>query len=113
MLGKSIKIRSSEGGEFDCYLALPHEKGQAPAIVLASAVHGVDDDIIAIAEEFAAHGAEIAAQADDVLARMRSINAGIRSKLRCATCGGPMDAKRISRRYCSDRCRQQAHRKAR
>jgi len=56
MLGKSIKIRSSEGGEFDCYLALPHEKGQAPAIVLASAVHGVDDDIIAIAEEFAAHG---------------------------------------------------------
>ena len=64
-------------------------------------------------EEIAAHGAEIAAQADDVLARMRSINAGIRSKLRCATCGGPMDAKRISRRYCSDRCRQQAHRKAR
>jgi carboxymethylenebutenolidase len=56
MLGKSIKVRSSDGGEFDCYLAVPQHKGQVPAIVLASAVHGVDDDIIAIAEEFAAHG---------------------------------------------------------
>jgi carboxymethylenebutenolidase len=56
MLGKSIKIRSSDGGEFDCYLAVPHENRQVPAIVLASAVHGVDGDIIAIAEEFAAHG---------------------------------------------------------
>jgi carboxymethylenebutenolidase len=56
MLGKSIRIRSSDGGEFDCYLAVPNEKGPVPGIVLASAVHGVDDDIIAIAEEFAAHG---------------------------------------------------------
>jgi len=56
MLGKSIKIRSSDGGDFDCHLAVPQAQGQVPAIVLASAVHGVDGDIIAIAEEFAGHG---------------------------------------------------------
>ncbi len=56
MAGKHIKIRASGGGEFDCYLALPDAKGKAPAIVLASAVHGVDADIRAIADEFAAAG---------------------------------------------------------
>ena len=56
MLRKDIKIRSSEGGEFDCYLVTPDAKGRVPAIVLASAVHGVDKDIRAIADEFAAHG---------------------------------------------------------
>ena len=56
MLGKTIKIKSSEGGELDCHLAIPQSKEQVPAIVLASAVHGVDGDIIAIAEEFATHG---------------------------------------------------------
>jgi carboxymethylenebutenolidase len=56
MLGKSIKIHSTEGGEFDCYVAAPDSDGQVPAIVLASAVHGVDADVLAIAEEFAAHG---------------------------------------------------------
>jgi carboxymethylenebutenolidase len=56
MLGKSINIRPSEGGEFDCYLTAPQTDGQVPAIVLASAVHGVDADIRAIADEFAAHG---------------------------------------------------------
>jgi carboxymethylenebutenolidase len=56
MLGKTIKIRSSEGGEFDCYVAMPDAKGDIPGVVLASAVHGVDADIIAIADELAAHG---------------------------------------------------------
>jgi len=56
MLRKDIKIRSSEGGEFDCYLVTPDGGGKVPAIVLASAVHGVDRDIRAIADEFAAHG---------------------------------------------------------
>jgi carboxymethylenebutenolidase len=55
MPGKTIKIRSSEGGEFDCYLAASETDGQVPAIVLASAVHGVDADIRALVEEFAAH----------------------------------------------------------
>ena len=53
---KDIKVRSSQGGEFDCYVAMPDAKGKVPAMVLAAAVHGVDKNIRAIADEFAAHG---------------------------------------------------------
>jgi carboxymethylenebutenolidase len=56
MPGKTISIRSREGGEFDCFLTAPDGEGPVPAIVLASAVHGVDADIVAIADEFASHG---------------------------------------------------------
>jgi carboxymethylenebutenolidase len=56
MPGKTIQIRSSEGGEFDCYLKAPEAAGPVPAVVLASAVHGVDADIRALADEFAGHG---------------------------------------------------------
>ncbi len=56
MQRKDIKVRSSTGGEFDCYLVTPDAGGKVPAMVLASAVHGVDQDIRAIADEFAAHG---------------------------------------------------------
>jgi carboxymethylenebutenolidase len=56
MPGKDIRIKSGGGGEFDCYLATPAGSGKVPAIVLASAVHGVDRDIRAIADEFAGHG---------------------------------------------------------
>ena len=56
MSGKTIKIRSSEGAEFDCYLAPPQNEGRLPAVVLASAVHGVDADLREIADEFAARG---------------------------------------------------------
>jgi carboxymethylenebutenolidase len=66
MSGQTVKIRSSEGGEFDCYLVAPKAgapKSDAtmPAIVLASAVHGVDADIRAIADEFAGNGVIAAA----------------------------------------------------
>lgn len=54
--GSTVKIGSSAGGAFDCYLAAPKSDGAVPAIVLASAVHGVDDDICAIADEFTANG---------------------------------------------------------
>jgi carboxymethylenebutenolidase len=57
MAGKQIRIRSSAGGgEFDCYVAAPAGSGKVPAIVLASAVHGVDEDMRGIADEFAAGG---------------------------------------------------------
>jgi carboxymethylenebutenolidase len=56
MAGKTIKIRARDGGEFDCYLATPAADGKVPAIVLASAVHGVDKDICDLADEFASHG---------------------------------------------------------
>jgi carboxymethylenebutenolidase len=56
MLRKDIKISSGNGGQFDCYLVVPDTEGKVPAIVLASAVHGVDKDMRGIADEFASHG---------------------------------------------------------
>jgi len=58
---RDVKVRAREGGEFDCYLAIPDGDGKVPAIVLASAVHGVDRDIRAIADEFASQGCIAAA----------------------------------------------------
>jgi carboxymethylenebutenolidase len=56
MAGKTIKVRSRNNGEFDCYIAKPAGNNKVPAIVLASAVHGVNADICVIADEFAAAG---------------------------------------------------------
>src|SRR3984893_5781843 len=56
MPGKSVKVPSREGGEFECYLAMADGMGPVPGVVLASAVHGVDADIMAIADELAAGG---------------------------------------------------------
>ena len=56
MTGQTIKIRASGGGEFDCYVIVPKTDKPVPAIVLASAIHGVDPDIHELADEFAAKG---------------------------------------------------------
>ncbi len=56
MLETTITIPSRSGGEFECYMAAPESEELVPAVVLASAVHGVDDDVRAIADEFAAEG---------------------------------------------------------
>ena len=56
MAKRDIKVRSSEGPEFDCYLVTPEGGGKVPAIVLASAIHGVDKDLRSIADELASHG---------------------------------------------------------
>jgi carboxymethylenebutenolidase len=56
MPSQTIKIASRNGGEFDCYLSLPNSSAKTPAVVLASAVHGVDADIRQIADDFAARG---------------------------------------------------------
>jgi carboxymethylenebutenolidase len=53
---REIKVRSSEGPQFDCYIVTPSTSQKVPAIVLASAIHGVDADLRAIADEFAARG---------------------------------------------------------
>ena len=50
------RIQSSGGGEFDCYVVTPDGADKTPAVVLASAVHGVDADVRAIADVFASHG---------------------------------------------------------
>ena len=67
MSGTWIRVRASEGGEFDCYLNVPNIGSQVPAVVLACAVHGVDADIVAIADEFAAH--DVIAAAPDLFWR--------------------------------------------
>jgi carboxymethylenebutenolidase len=67
MQGKNVKVQSGEGGEFDCYLVTPRAGAKAPAIVLASAVHGVNADLREIADEFASKG--IIAAAPDLFWR--------------------------------------------
>lgn len=52
----TVKVPCSSGGAFDCYLALPASPGPTPAIVLANAILGVDEDLRGIADEFAAAG---------------------------------------------------------
>jgi carboxymethylenebutenolidase len=56
MPGKTIQIHGRTGSDFDCYLTMPQTDGPVPAVVLASAVHGVDKDLRDLADEFAAHG---------------------------------------------------------
>jgi carboxymethylenebutenolidase len=52
----TIKVPCSSGGAFDCYLALPPLPNKTPAVVLANAIIGVDEDLRGIADEFAAAG---------------------------------------------------------
>lgn len=56
MRKSDIKIPSSEGKTFDCYVVTPDTKDKVPGIVLASAIHGVDQDIRDLADAFAARG---------------------------------------------------------
>jgi carboxymethylenebutenolidase len=56
MRGETIQVRATEGGAFNCYLALPAGGDPAPAVVLACSIHGVDADLRQIADEFAAAG---------------------------------------------------------
>src|SRR3954471_2818354 len=67
MQRNDIKIRSSESPEFDCYVVTPETAQKVPAVVLASAIHGVDKDLRAIADEFAARG--FIAAAPDLFSR--------------------------------------------
>lgn len=56
-MAETIKVKSREGGAFDCYLAQPAGMREpVPAIVLASAIHGVDEDLRALADLFASKG---------------------------------------------------------
>jgi carboxymethylenebutenolidase len=61
MKKEDIKIRSSDGGEFDCYVVQPDGEGKVPGVVIAAAVHGVDQDVRQIADELASHGYIVAA----------------------------------------------------
>jgi carboxymethylenebutenolidase len=61
MKRKNIRIPSADGKSFDCYVASPEGKELVPAIVVCSAIHGVDEDLRGIADEFAAKGCIAAA----------------------------------------------------
>lgn len=56
MPGHQTRIRSVEGPQFGCYVAMPDARSAVPAVVLASAIHGVDKDLRNIADEFASRG---------------------------------------------------------
>jgi carboxymethylenebutenolidase len=56
MAGKDIRIKATKGGEFDCYVVLPNTKEQVPAIVVACAVMGVNEDVRNLCDTFAAAG---------------------------------------------------------
>src|SRR6478672_5130194 len=61
------RIASKEGLELPCWLAIPEGSDPVPAIVLASTIRGIDEDLIAIASEFARCGYIVAAP--DLFAR--------------------------------------------
>lgn len=61
MAGETVTIRASGGGALDCYLAMPPGGEQAPALVLACSINGVDADLRQIADAFAAAGVIAAA----------------------------------------------------
>ncbi len=56
MQRSDVRIQATGGSEFDCYVVAPEGNKKVPAIVLASAIHGVTDTLRAMADEFAAHG---------------------------------------------------------
>ena len=61
MLGSFSKICATGGGAFDCYLVTPAPEKPVAAVVLAAAIHGVDADMRAIADELATCGFIVAA----------------------------------------------------
>lgn len=73
MQGTFSKIGAEGGGAFDCYLVTPVSEKPVAAVVLASAIHGLDADMLAIADEFAACGFIAAVP----------ICSGVRSPARC------------------------------
>ena len=56
VIAGTIRVASAKGPHFDCYLASPDTASRVPAVVLASTVAGVDEDLRRIAEQLASHG---------------------------------------------------------
>jgi carboxymethylenebutenolidase len=81
-----VKMRSSDGPEFDCYVVTPEATQAVPAIVLGSAIYGVDSDLRAIADEFAGRG--YIAAAPDLFWRTEP-GPMLRGDLRAAARGQP------------------------
>ncbi len=56
-----LRVRSSDGEAFACYLAMPRVEHPVPAAVLACSIYGVDTDLREIAHELARNGCIVAA----------------------------------------------------
>jgi hypothetical protein len=66
-------------------------------------------------DELTAYGAEIGAEVDRIRLKWEQVDhaftEAFAQRVPCVVCGGPItDARRLSRRYCSDSCRQRAYR---
>jgi carboxymethylenebutenolidase len=55
MGGQSLTIRSSDGGEFQAYLALPPQ-GKGPGLVILQEIFGVNRHVRAVADRYASEG---------------------------------------------------------
>lgn len=55
MPSMDVKVKSSEGGEFDCYVATP-DSGTGPGVIVIAAVMGVGPDMRAMTDDLAANG---------------------------------------------------------
>ena len=51
IIAQTVLIPSTTGGSFACDVVIPRGDAPTSAVVLASAVHGVDADIRALADE--------------------------------------------------------------
>ena len=56
MPSSTIRIPSSSGSAFDCYLALPTSANKTPAVIFGCPIVGVDQDLRELCDEFAGHG---------------------------------------------------------
>lgn len=61
IIAQTVLIPSTTGGSFACDVVIPRGDAPTSAVVLASAVHGVDADIRALADELGARGFIVAA----------------------------------------------------
>jgi carboxymethylenebutenolidase len=51
-----MRVPSSTGGAFDCYLALPASPAKTPAVIFGCAIVGIDQDMRDLCDELAGHG---------------------------------------------------------
>ena len=76
------RIGSRHGSDLPCYLALPPGDSAVPAVVLASTIRGLDADLRALADGFAARG--YIAAAPDLFARSGTPDASQDARSRVA-----------------------------
>src|SRR5580693_8178481 len=54
-MSETIRIQADDGGSFDAYLALPHDR-PAPALIVVSSIYGVNQGLKQTIERYARRG---------------------------------------------------------